>query len=440
DSGEVRQVVLSSEELGFQIRYLDLQDEREQEDVVWGIVHSDWMSAFDLSRGPLLRACLYQISTGKWVFTYTMHHIISDGWSMDILIRELLMYYGSRTAGVPVSLAPLRIQYKDYASWQQDQLRVGQQDVHRAYWLDQFAGDLPVLDLPYDRLRPSIKTYNGSSVSRSFNADISKGIKSLVHQQGGTLFMGLLAAVTTLLYRYTQQEDIIIGSPIAGREHVDLEDQIGFYVNTLALRMRFTGGDSYLDLLDQVKQVTLGAYEHQSYPFDELVDSLDLQRDMSRNPLFDVQVLLQDIGMGGGQNLGGLEVSGYGGGEKQTSIFDMVFSFAEVGESLHLTLTYNSDIYNNGTAAQLSAHLEQLLGAITADPSLSVSQLDYLSEREKHQLLVGFNDTFRDYDKGMTIVGLFEEQVSKSADRVALVFGETELTYGELNEHSNRLA
>ncbi|NIG57755.1 non-ribosomal peptide synthetase, partial [Chitinophaga sp. Cy-1792] len=221
---------------------------------------------FDLSAGPLLRAAVGEVSAGEWVFVYVMHHIISDGWSMGVLIKELLHIYHDNS---PLPVLPL--QYKDYAVWQQS----GSDTMSQAYWLEQFSGELPVLELPADKPRPAVKTYHGGLVQKQLALT---GLQALLQSTGSTLFMGLVAAVNALLYRYSGQEDIILGSPVAGREHADLEGQIGFYVNTLALRTRFSGSNNYLQLLEQVRQVTMSAYEHQSYPFDELVDALPLKR------------------------------------------------------------------------------------------------------------------------------------------------------------------
>ncbi|HJT73558.1 MAG TPA: amino acid adenylation domain-containing protein, partial [Chitinophaga sp.] len=290
----VRQFILSAEEIGARLMYQDLRGEQEQDKKLRQLIFQVTGRPFNLATGPLLRAGVYRVADDKWIFAYGMHHIISDGWSLNVLINELLALYHAHTAGEFDPLPPLRIQYKDYAVWQQEQLSGALQEEHREYWLQQFAGELPVLELMPDSPRPAVKTYNGGIVQKTFGKELSRGLRAIVQEEGATLFMGLLAAVNALLYRYTGQEDIIVGSPVAGREHVDLEDQIGFYVNTLALRARFHGTDSYRELLSQIRDVTLGAYEHQVYPFDDLVDELGLQRDMSRSALFDVMVILQN--------------------------------------------------------------------------------------------------------------------------------------------------
>jgi amino acid adenylation domain-containing protein/non-ribosomal peptide synthase protein (TIGR01720 family) len=438
--GEVRQYIHLPEASGFNLRYLDLRSEEGRELAVHDLVQKDLVKPFDLSAGPLLRASLYQMEDGRWVFSYVMHHIISDGWSMGILIKELLEFYNAHANGTTALQEPLRIQYKDYAAWQQQQLSGENLKAHKEYWLEQFEGELPVLELPAGKPRPAVKTYNGREISVSLNAELSQGLREFSQRQGGTLFMGILAAVTTLMHRYTGQEDIIIGSPIAGRMHADLEDQIGFYVNTLALRSRFSGEQNFQQLLEQVKQVTLDAYEHQVYPFDELVEGLNLHRDMSRNPLFDVVVALQNNETNAMRNLGELEISGFGGARTVVSKFDLSFEFKEAGEELNLLLGYNSDIYDPPTIDRMARHLEQLLSAIIHEPQKPIRQLDYLKEGEKKLLTVGFNDTGADYPRDKNIVQLFEEQVGQTPDRTALVFEETTLTYKELNEQSNRLA
>jgi amino acid adenylation domain-containing protein/FkbM family methyltransferase len=443
EQGEIRQFINSAMDSGFRITYQDLRAEEKQEKKLKELVRSEFIKPFDLSNGPLLRVNLFRIEDNKWIFTYAMHHIISDGWSMEILIKELLLLYNARTKGELNPLPPLRIQYKDYASWQQEQLSETTLKEQKNYWLKQFEGELPALELLGDKDRPDVKTYNGAIVKKNINAKVSKEIKLLSQESGSTLFMSLLAAVNALLYRYTNQEDIIIGSVVTGREHIDLEDQIGFYVNTLALRTRFKGKDTYKELAENVKRVTLDAYDHQSYPFDEMVDALHVQRDMSRHPLFDVMVDLQSTKINNTdkhQSLCDIKTNRYDSGDSVVSKFDLTFHFVEIGEEIQVKMEYNSDIYSKTNIVQLADHLEQLLEAIIEEPSTSIQQLDYLSRKEKHQLLVEFNDTAAEYQDDKTIIELFEEQVSKTPEDVALVFGDIEVTYKELNEKSNQLA
>jgi len=445
DEGEVRQVVKSVNETGFHIQVVDLRGQEQMEEKLHQYIAASSSQPFNLATGPLIRASLYQVADNNWLFSYCLHHIISDGWSMGILMNELFLFYNAHANGQGNPLPPLRIQYKDYAAWQQTQLSGEALQQHKAYWLNQFAGELPVLELPGDNVRPPIKTYNGGTIAKVISAPTTTGIKALSQQHGGTLFMGLVAAVNALLYRYTGQEDIIIGSPIAGREHADLHDQIGFYLNTLALRTRFSGGDSYQGLLEKVQTITMEAYEHQVYPFDELVDDLNLQRDMSRSALFDVMVILQNnetkVATGATESAGDdtLKAAPYGGGEPPVSKFDITFNFTEAGDELHAVVDFNSDIYQVATIERMLNHLEQLMQAAVQQPSAPLHKLDYLATAEKEQLLLAFNNTHVDYPKDTTLVDWFEEQVLTTPDNVAVVFDNTVLTYQELNQQANQL-
>lgn len=442
ENGEIRQYIYSPEEMTpvlfcRDVRGMDQQDERLKKEI-----QAEIYKSFDLAAGPLLRTRLYQIADDKWIFLYVVHHIISDGWSMNVLVNELLLLYNAHTRGIVNPLSPLKIQYKDYAIWQQQQLSSTSLVNHRSYWLKQFEGELPVLELPADNPRPLVKAYNGEMISRQFRPEISDGIRSLCQEQGATLFMGLLSAIDVLLYRYTGHEDIIIGSPIAGRDHTDLESQIGCYVNTLALRSRFKGKDSYRDLLSRVRQMTLDAYEHQVYPFDELVDELHLQRDKSRSPLFDIMVVLQNVrpgNTGGAQQLGGLKVNTYQEAKERVSKFDLTFNFVEMADGIWLEIEYNNDIYKDNTIRRLFDHLERLMTAFIQFPSMAIEELDYLSGEEKGQLLDAFNDTAADFPENRTLISLFEDQVNSTPDRIALVTGGEEISYKELNTWANQL-
>ncbi len=448
EEGDVRQLVKSTAESGFHIATVDLRGEEKIEERLHQLIATAGSQPFDLATGPLIRATLFQVSDTNWVFSYCLHHIISDGWSMGILINELFLFYNAHANGQPITITPLRIQYKDYAAWQQAQLSGETLQHHKSYWLQQFAGELPVLELPSDYVRPPIKTYNGGTIAKVIGATATTGIKAIGQQKGGTLFMGLLAAVNALLYRYTGQEDIIIGSPIAGREHADLHDQIGFYLNTLALRTRFSGTDSYQALFDKVQAVTMDAYTHQVYPFDELIDDLNLQRDMSRSALFDVMVVLQNnetkVTTAAAPSTAAaasdtLNAAPYGGGEPPVSKFDITFNFTEAGDELHAVVDFNSDIYSTDTIQRMLNHLEQLMQAIIQQPTEPIHTLPYLSATETDQLLLNFNDTQADYPKDTTLVSWFETQTAATPDKIAVVFGDTKLSYAALNEQANQL-
>jgi amino acid adenylation domain-containing protein/non-ribosomal peptide synthase protein (TIGR01720 family) len=442
EQGMIRQFIHTPQENQFKIAFYDLRQEKERETQIKTLVNKEFIKPFDLESGPLFRANLYQVENDKWVFSYVMHHIISDGLSMEVMMKELLLFYTAAIHKKADPLPPLRIQYKDYAAWQQEQLKNDALQDHKTYWLKQFDGELPVLELRGDRARPAVQTFNGGTISKRFNPGLSKAIRAFSQKQGGTLFMGLLATVKTLLYRYTNQEDIIIGSPIAGREHADLEDQIGFYVNTLAFRTQFKGSDSFKDLFQNIKQMTLNGYAHQMYPFDDLVDELRLQRDMSRSALFDVMVVLQNKERDQleASLSDSISVSAYKNIENSISMFDLSFDFVATAEDLEVIVEYNSDIFDRSTVTRLVNHLEQLLSASIAHPFIPIRDLDYLCEQEKQELLVTFNGATSEHLKDKTIVDLFQDQVKRTPNGIAVVFNETSLTYKTLNQLSNQLA
>lgn len=443
ESGMVSQTVRSAQDISFHIICDDLRSEVDPDVKAKNIIEEEIFIPFDLSTDLPVRARLLQIHDRKYIFTYVLHHIISDGWSMKLFIKELLSLYNSYSQGKESSLFPLRIQYKDYAMWEQEQLRDGSLKVHKQYWLNQLNGEIPILTLPESTLRPPVKTYNGAKATKILSKEQSDGIKQLCRKLDSTLFMGLLGLVNTLLYRYTAQSDIIIGTAIAGRDHLELEDQIGYYINTLPLRTRFNGTDTFNDLINNVKEVTLEAYDHQAYPFDELINDLGLKFDLSRNALFDVSVVLQNTNIlsliPDAQDLHGLKVGVYEEVNAVSAKFDLSFTFEEVGTELHTSLVYNCDIYSQTFANRLLAHLEHLLQSLILFPDLPLNELDYLSELEKLQLNT-FNGVEYDYPRTQTIIDLFEEQVQKTPDNIAIVYDEKELTYNELNERANQLA
>lgn len=433
--GEVRQYIKTVQETSFSIDYNFLKDETLAKDIINEII----TTPFVLTEGPLLSAHLLQVEDDKCIFACIMHHIISDGWSTGVMMKELLTLYNAFTEGSKNPLPPLKIQYKDYAAWQYDQLSGEKLLAHQRYWLNQFEGDLPILDFPSDRVRPAVKTYNGAVINKELSGTLLVKLKDIIQSEGSTLFMGLVSLVNALLYRYTSQQDIVIGSPIAGRDHVDLEDQIGFYVNMLALRTRFNENDSYRSLLKNVKQVTLGAYEHQVYPFDALVNEVHLSGDTSRHALFDVVLVLQNTAQDEQEeSFGNVSVSPYTGKERVVSLFDMRLDFRETADALLFMVEYNIDIYDRERIDRFGDNLIRLLEAIVEQPDLPIHQLDYISPMEK--LLLLQNDAVGNYPEAKTIVDLFEQQVSSTPDNIAVVLNAERISYHELNERANRMA
>ncbi|MGF6848996.1 amino acid adenylation domain-containing protein/non-ribosomal peptide synthase protein (TIGR01720 family) [Chitinophaga sp. W3I9] len=441
EAGEGRQFILSPEESGFRIIYKDLSNTSAPHDTIRQIVAQESIHLFDLSTGPLMRAVLLKTGDGRWVLVYSVHHLISDGWSMDLLLKEILELYNTGIKGIPAALPPLRIQYKDYAAWQQALLNSSVTNSHRLYWKNQLKKELPVIALPVDNVRPPLRTYSGGLVKRVIAPAVVDDLTQLCQGQGATLFMGFLAAMNIILYKYTSQEDIIIGTPIAGRDHADLKDQIGFYVNTLPLRVRFNPGNSFTELLQLVKTITLEAYQHQVYPFDKLVEDLELQRDMSRNTLFDVMLAFQNTDdLKPGSRLDDLLVSGYDHDDHVISKFDLTFNIEPAGRGMKLSVEYNGDIFFRETIERLSDHFLQVLEGIVSIPSLPVAQLTILNKREEKQLLVDFNATDDFQATAATIVTLFEKMVADCPDATAVIFNGRHLSYKELDQQANKLS
>jgi amino acid adenylation domain-containing protein len=442
ETGEVRQWIISTEESSFHLDNHDLRQEQNIPQKTQRLVKEAFDRSFDLEQGPLIRASLFRQEDDTYVFAYAMHHIISDGWSMQVLINELLQLYKSCVNNELNDLPALRIQYKDYACWQHKEISNTRSNHHRDYWLKQFSGDLPIIQVLGDKNRPKIKTYNGNTSRRTFSSDLTKSLKALGLNQGTTLYMNLLALTKVLLYKYTGSQDIIVGTTIAGREHPELEDQIGYYVNTLPLRTRFDEKDKFTDLLQNIKQVTLDAYEHQIYPFDELIAELHLPRDLSRSPLFDILVQLQNISVGNNEEvqLEGILALPYTDAERESSKFDLLFEFAESGDELSLSIEYNTDIYEAHTVQKMGMHLEHLLKIAVEHPGSTLNEMELLSESEKKSILEGSVHTAKEYPDGKTLVSLFEEQVRLCSEKTALVSDDAELTYSELNSRVNQMA
>ncbi|MBC9795256.1 amino acid adenylation domain-containing protein [Sinomicrobium weinanense] len=428
-------------ELDIRVRKRDLRRHVKPEEQAGKIAEEEAQTPFDLERGPMLRSYLLQVEDHRYVFVFNMHHIISDGWSLNVLTREVLGIYQDISQGRSVSATPLKVQYKDFAAWQNSMLVGDDIGKIRKYWLDTLDGELPVLDLPADYPRPSVQTYHGANHSCLLGEELSEKIHDFSRKNGVTLFMTLLSAVKVLLYRYTTQEDIIIGTPVAGREHPDLEDQIGFYVNTLAIRTWFNAEQGFTDLLEKVKKALLGAHSHQQYPFDRLVDDLNLERDLSRSALFDVMVSLSNPdGMQEGlEKFDTLRVSEYGG-ELTISKFDMSFDFRDTVKGLELNIEYNTDIYARDRVLRMAGHFTELISQALKHDEQPLYGLRIMQPEEEACVITRFNETIADSGKGKTLVDLFESQVENTPRAEAVTFGPHVLTYTELNEQANCLA
>ncbi|KAB8334018.1 AMP-binding protein, partial [Scytonema tolypothrichoides VB-61278] len=435
--GQPMQVIASSKTIKLAIVDLQHLEPQERESACRQLRIEEVAQPFDLETDLLMRASLFKLTEKEHVLQLVMHHMVSDWWSMGVLVNELAAVYQAKCNDLPLALPELAIQYADFAHWQQQWL---QQEVLRkqlAYWKEQLAGVPALLELPTDRSRPAIQTYRGAIEKFSLSKELSEAIAALSQKQGVTLFMTLLAAFQTLLYRYTDQTDICVGTPIANRNRREAEGLIGLFANTLVLRSNLSGNPSFSDLLSQVRKVALGAYAHQDTPFEQLVEQLQPQRSLSHTPLFQVMFTLQ-------APLSDLQFPGLTGSllaaESTTAKFDLTLVVENTSAGLMGVIEYSTDLFDAATITRMAQHYQSIVEAVVANPHQKVSELPLLSAAERHQILVEWNNTETDYPKQKCLHELFEEQVQKTPNAIAVVFEDERLTYSELNTKANQLA
>ncbi|MEH2054886.1 MAG: amino acid adenylation domain-containing protein [Nostoc sp.] len=393
--------------------------------------------SFNLNHGPLVRTTLLQLGAEEYVLLLNIHHIVFDGWSVATFFRELRLLYQAFVNGQPSPLTELPIQYADFALWQRQWLQGEVLSEQLDYWKQQLA-DLPILQLPTDRPRPAIQTYRGTRQPLALSKSLTEKLTQLSQQEGVTLFMTLLAAFQTLLFRYTSSADIQVGSLIANRHHQEIESLIGFFVNTLVLRSDFSDSPTCRQLLKQVREVTLEAYSHQDLPFEKLVEELEPERDLSRHPLFQIGFALQNV------PIQALELSGltinhrleHNGAAK----FDLFLELFETPDGISGWFEYSTDLFDAATISRIGENFQTLVAGIVANPDQKVADLPLLTATERQQLLVGWNQTQADYPEQSCIHQLFEAQVQREPDSVAAIFTEQQITYHDLNARANQLA
>ena len=436
--GSAVQVVAPTLNVALPMTDLSELPEVEREAEARRLATEEAQQPFDLARGPLIRASLLRLQAEEYVLLLNMHHIISDGWSMGVFVRELTALYEAFSQSQPSPLPELPIQYADFAVWQREWLADGVLERQLSYWKEQLTGAPAVLELPTDRPRPAVQSYRGAHRSIALSRESTEKLKELSQREGATLFMTLLAAFQVLLMRYTSQEDIVVGSPIAGRTRAETENLIGFFINTLVLRADLSGDPTFRELLGRVREVTFGAYEHQDVPFEKLVEELQPERSLSRNPLFQVMFSLLNTPQ---RNL---ELSGLTmrplTADSGTTQFDVALTIIEGEKGLWGSLGYSMDLFDAATVTRMVGHFQTLLEGIAADPDQRLSALPILTEAERQQLLMEWNDTQADYPRGQCIHELFEAQVEHTPDAVAVVFEGKQLSYRELNRRANLLA
>jgi amino acid adenylation domain-containing protein len=426
--------------VAFVLPQLDLRSyrENEREAEARRLAIAEAQRPFDLARGPLLRVTLLQLAEDEYVLLVTMHHIVSDGWSMGVLIREVVTLYEAFSNGRPSPLPELPIQYVDYACWQREWLQGERLERQLGYWREQLSNAPSILELPTDKPRPAEQTLNGARQTTALDPSLRMDFNALSREEGVTLFMILLAAFKALLYRYTGQEDISIGTPTANRNRAEIEGLIGFFVNTLVMRTDLSGDPTFRELLARVRNVALGAYAHQDLPFERLVDELKPERDLSRQPLFQVMFVLQnapreDLRLPG-LTLESLDV------EETTARFDLSLLVTEREQRLFVLWDYNTDLFEAATIKRMARHFESLLENIVENPDQPLSRLELMTGQERHQVIIEWNQTKVDFPNDVCLHELFEQQAERTPQAVAVIFQDQQVSYAELNQRANQLA
>ena len=438
DDGQLLQIIQPFRQFSVvETNVVGLSEEASQLHLV-KLVDAEVSYAFDLSCDEMLRVHLVSVAENEHVLLLTMHHIASDGWSMSILIDEFSVLYRAYTEGQENPLSPLAIQYADYAYWQRHWFQGEVLDEQLAYWTDQLAS-LPVVhSLPLDHPRPQVQSFAGATYKTQIGVETYQALNALCLTAGSTLFMGLHAAFSVLLSRYSNETDIVMGSPIANREQEEVAPLIGFFMNNLVLRSDLSKDPTFTELLNQSKRMLLDAYAHQQTPFEKIVEYLQPERNLSHSPLFQVMLVLHN-NEAVTLNLPGLTFSPVELGEGVAK-YDLTLNLIERDERLYLSWEYCTDLFELATIKRMAAHFENLLKGLVDTPEESVFKKDMLSDAERHQQLIEWNDTAADYRVSKCIHELFEAQVVESSYRTAVFFEDKHLTYGELNTQANQLA
>ncbi|HCL3279023.1 TPA: non-ribosomal peptide synthase/polyketide synthase [Pseudomonas aeruginosa] len=435
-----RQQVLASVDVPVPVTLAGDDDAQAQ---IRAFVESETQQPFDLRNGPLLRARLLRLAADDHVLTLTIHHVAADGWSMRVLVEELIALYGARRQGVEATLPDLPIQYADYAIWQRHWLEAGERERQLEYWMARLGGGQSVLELPTDRQRPALPSYRGARHELQLPQALGRQLQALAQREGTTLFMLLLASFQALLHRYSGQDEIRVGVPVANRNRVETERLIGFFVNTQVLRADLDAQMPFLDLLQQTRVAALGAQSHQDLPFEQLVEALQPERSLSHSPLFQAMYNHQNLGSAGRQSLAaqlpGLSVEDLSWGAHSAQ-FDLTLDTYESEQGVHAEFTYATDLFEAATVERLARHWRNLLEAVVAEPRRRLGDLPLLDAEERATLLQRSRLPASEYPAGQGVHRLFEAQAGLTPDAPALLFGEERLSYAELNALANRLA
>ena len=436
--GKNLQVIRPEINISLQVINLDQITAKQQLKNVERLINQETDKIFNLSEDDLFQSTLYQLNQNSYILLLNMHHIISDGWSIGILLQELSTLYGAYLAGNKSPLPDLQIQYADYAIWQKEKFTSEIREKQLNYWKQQLADIPPLLELPTDKPRPPIQSFRGGIWEFSINSNLSQKIRTLTQQSDATLFMTMLAAFVILLYRCSGQDDILIGSPMAGRNRQEIQSLIGYFVNTVVLRTKLTGNPNFREILNQVRQVATDAHNYQDIPYNQVVEALNPQRNLSYNPvfqiLFDLQHSLTDK-----LQLPGLTLQPFLG-EHSTSKFDLSLIIEDKGTELIGAWEYSSDLFTQEAISRITENFQTLLNGIVNNPETPINQLPIISAFEQQQILEKWNNTQQDYPESFCIHELFTQQVIKTPDAIAVKFGNQQLTYTQLNQKANQLA
>ena len=436
-NGNPSQIVLSPKEIGYDIAFKDFSDKPDAEEQADLFCEKDSYLPFDLVTGPLFRACLIKLSNDTYIFYYNMHHIISDGWSMEVLLKDVMQYYEGYISGKSVEVAPLRLQYRDYAAWQIARVSDSVYQKEKEFWQSLLSGNPSNLNLPTKKRRPPQKTFTGKKLGVFISAETTGDLRKFTKSQGGSLFMGLLTVFKVLIYRYTGETDIVVGNPIAGRNHADLENQIGIYINTLALRNEIDPANNFVEIFKQIKDTTLQALEHQMYPFDKLLEDINVRRESTRSPLFDI--LVNHLGTSNASEFKN-ETAHIVSLDDVMVLFDVEVDFSEAEGGIDMEVRYNDSIYDFELMKNFMGHFVKLLNELLKTPETIIDKIHYLLDQEETKFLQHYNDTFREYDLNKTIIDHFHDHALANPERIALEFKGESFTYGDLDRESAYLA
>lgn len=432
-SGEICQKINS--EIVLNLQYVHLEN---TDGALVDFMQKDSSKEFNLETGPLFRARILSTSEQVLLFYFNIHHIVCDEWSMDILIRDLLAYYDAIKEGKSVNLPELTIQFKDYAFWENNTMKSDETKVSQQFWLSKLEGAPSAFQLPFAKQRPMVQTYNGRMLQAKISPEVRNKLNQLCQENNGSLFVGLLSSWYAFFSCYSGQSDLVIGTPVSGRSRIELENQIGIFVNTLVLRNEVKTTDSFYSLLERITISTQESLQHQGYPFEELVNNLNITQDVSRNTLFDIMFSFQEKGEMTD------EVTDYSRQILDCGVvpakFDFDISFDENKGALDLNVLFNTDIYEKEDVERMIKHYRCFLEHLVGTPNSTIGRIDYLDREERRLLTEEFNDTDALYPSDKSVIELFQEHVEQRPDSIAVQCEENKITYQELDILSNQLA